>query len=745
MDAHDIVTGRSKYTGDIKLPEMLYGKVLRSPHPHANIKGIDTSKAEALKGVRKVLTYKNVPKWMVGMPATVPVLDDKVRFVGDAVALVAADTEKIAEEACDLITVEYEPLPAVYDFKQALEPGGPQLYKQFENNVLTPGCPVFGPNNLKNLTIGDADKGLTEADAVTEGNYVFENIPNPLPPESPSAIAQWTGPKSVTIWTAAHHAHMVRWKMMPKFNFDDVRAIVGPCGGSYGSKSCSTQVVLYAAALAKVTGRPVMVNYTKKEHLDTYVLRLSSSINAKVGVNKDGKVTAMKGEWLVNTGVFSEMTQGQVAVGLGEVQLLLRCPNWDLKNKIVVTNRQASGIIRGFGGQELKSAFIPIVTLAMQQADVDPVEFFKKNFVKPGDKYLWRNGEQYTYRGIDYSPCMEKGAEVFDWKSKWKGWLVPTAATGTKRRGVGVGVHGNCDVGEERSEAYVQLRPGGSAVVFTAISEPGMGQRSNMRKMAAEVLNLPLDKVNMSPPDSLVTPYDFGLSGSRGTRAVGTAVIMAADEALKKLFTMGAPKLGAKPEELETKDGLIWARSNPDKKLPWIAVLGLDRTVQGEGLYEQDFSLCNFIMTFAEVDVDIETGKVDLVRVLSTTDVGQIIDPNCLTNQIHGGLGAAGLDSAIFEETVLDRSLGRVLSSNLIDYKWRTFEELPEFQTIILETPVEASHRFKAIGVGEITTAPGPSAILMAISNAIGQRMFEYPITPARILAALGKVQGGRA
>jgi xanthine dehydrogenase molybdenum-binding subunit len=190
---------------------------------------------------------------------------------------------------------------------------------------------------------------------------------------------------------------------------------------------------------------------------------------------------------------------------------------------------------------------------------------------------------------------------------------------------------------------------------------------------------------------------------------------------------------------------LIWARSNPDKKLPWIAVLGLDRTVQGEGRYEQDFSLCNFVMTFTEVDVDIETGKVDLVRVLSTTDVGQIIDPNCLTNQMHGGLGAAGLDSAIFEETVQDRSLGRVLSSNLIDYKWRTFEELPDFQTVILETPFEASHRFKAIGVGEITTAPGPSAILMAISNAIGMRMFDYPITPTQILSALGKLPGGKA
>ena len=185
---------------------------------------------------------------------------------------------------------------------------------------------------------------------------------------------------------------------------------------------------------------------------------------------------------------------------------------------------------------------------------------------------------------------------------------------------------------------------------------------------------------------------------------------------------------------------MIWAKSNPEKKLPWIAILGLDRTVQGEGLYEQDFSLCNFIMTFTEAEVDLETGRVELVRVLSTTDVGQIIDPRCLTNQMHGGLGAAGLDTAIFEETVLDRSIGRVLSSNLIDYKWRTFEELPEFQTIVMETPVEASHRFKAIGMGEITTAPGPSAILMAISNAIGKRMFAYPITPDKILTALGKL-----
>jgi len=738
-DARQIVTGRAQYIDDLKLPKMLYGKVLRSPHPHANIKNIDTGRAEAYPGVKAVLTYKNVPEWKLGDPPHRRVLDSKVRFVGDAVALVAAETREIAEEALELITVEYEELPAVYDVEEAIKPGAPQLYDEFPGNVLPRGCPGFGPRALQEVVIGDVEKGFREADFIAEGTYAYENIPNPLPPEPPGVIANWEGPNQLTIWLATQAVGKNRNAVQSWTKFVDTRVISTQCGGSYGTKNSPLSPIAYAAALAKVTGRPVKIYYTKEEHFNAYKLRLGSRIHGKVGIKKDGTVTALSAEWLVDTGASSELARGQVAVACGEAQIMLRCPNWNLQPKVVCTNRSPSGIVRGFGGQELKSSLIPILTMAMEKADIDPVEFFQKNFVKAGDGYYWRDGNWYVCRGIDYSQAMQKGAEVFGWKDKWKGWCKPTAVNGTKRIGVGVGLHGNADVGEDESEAYVRLNPDATAVLHVCESEPGIGQRSNLCKMVAEVLNLPIDKVNITPPDTLVNPFDFGLVGSRGTYAVGSAVIEAAEDARRKLLELAAPLLDAKPEDLDTRDGWIYVKDNVEKTIPWMAAIGLLRTCTGQGRFEPDFTLPNFMMIFAEVEVDVETGVAELLRIVAATDCGQIIDPLILEGQLHGALGSAGVDTALFEESVLDRTTGRILNCNLIDYKWRTFLDLPEFQNVILETPIP-SHRFKAMGVGEITTAPGPSAVLMAISNAIGKRIMDYPATPDKILRALGKI-----
>jgi xanthine dehydrogenase molybdenum-binding subunit len=737
-DATEIVTGKVEFIGDIKLANMLYGRVLRSPYPHANIVDIETSKSEDLFGVKAVLTYKNVPDWKGGLPPHVRVLDSRVRYVGDAVALVAAETEELAEEALELIDVKYERLPAVYDVEEAMKPNAPQLYFEFPGNVLPQGCPLYGPKALQEVVLGDVEKGFEEADIITEGTYRYENIPNPLPIEPPGVIVKWESSERLIVWSATQTTSVVKLSAEKLLGCVDARSIGVACGGSYGTKTNYWQLVLPAAALSKVTGRPVKLCYTKEEHLAAFTLRLGSRIHGKVGIKKDGTVTAMSGEWLVNTGAFSHLTQGQVAVGCGEAQLMLRSPNWNLKPKVVCTNRNPSGIVRGFGGQELKCAFIPILTMAMEKADIDPVDFFKKNFVKPGDGYYWRDGNWWIYRGIDFSKAIEKGAEAFGWKDKWKGWGEPSALNGSKRRGVGVGVHGNADIGEDVSEAYVRLNPNATAVIHVCISEHGTGQRSSLCKMVAEILRLPLNRVNITPPDTLVNPFEFGPVGSRGTYAIGSAVIAAAQEARQKLLERAALMLSANPKDLETEDGLIYARDKPEVRVPWITVTGSFSTFMGYGRFEPDFSMSNFAMIFVEVEVDMETGKVELQHVVFATDVGQIIDPPSLENQLNGCFGSAGLDSALFEESILDKHIGRILNVNMIDYKWRTFLQLPKFQSVILETPVP-THIFNAIGVGEITTAPGPSAILMAVSNAIGKRVYDYPLTPDKVLKAMSE------
>lgn len=625
-----------------------------------------------------------------------------------------------------------------------MKPNAPQLYAQFPNNILPRGCRTIGPNALQEVVMGDTEKGFKEADFIAEGTCIHENVPNPLPPEPPGVIATWEGPNQLTIFPASQSAPMTKNVTQAYLGGVDVRVIGVQCGGSYGTKNATLPPIGYAAALAKATGRPVKVYYTKDEHFSAYTLRLGSRVHARVGIKKDGTVTAVAGEWLVSTGAASELTQGQVAVGCGEAQLMLRCSNWNFQPNVVVTNRNPSGVVRGFGGQELKAALTPVVTMAVEKADLDPVEFFKKNFVKAGDGYYWREGDWWVYRGIDYSRALQEGAEVFGWKDKWRGWGKPTAVDGTKRRGVGVGVHGNADVGEDDAEAYVKLTPDARAVLHCNVSESGMGERSSLCKMVAEVLNLPLDRVNITPPDSLVNPFEHGLAGSRGTYAVGTAVIAAAEDAQRKLFELAAPMLGSKPEDLETKDGSIYVRDNVEKTITWRRAIGIMRTCTGQGRFDQDFSLANFMSIFAEVEVDVETGKVELLRVVAATDCGQIIDPLALEGQLHGALGSAGIDTALFEESVFDKTMGNILNGNLIDYEWRRYPNLPEFQNVILETPIP-SHRFNAVGVGEITSAPGPSAVLMAVSNAIGKRIMDYPATPEKILKVLGKIKGGKA
>ncbi len=739
-DAREITTGKAKYVNDINVPHMLYGKVLRSPHPHAIIKSVDASKAKALPGVKVVLTHKDVPEWRVGNPLHLHVLGSKVRYVGDAVALIAAETEDIATEALELIDVVYDVLPAVYDVEKAIEKGAPELYAQFPNNLMPQIAPFFGDNVLQNIEIGDVEQGFKEADEVTEGTYSYENIPNPLPPEPPGCVAEWESPDTVHLWISSQGPYFDRltlyYMLGRKIN---VKVTACQCGGSYGSKGNSPPIFLQAIMLAKAAGKPVKLCLSKEEHLSAFTLRLGSRIHGKVGMKKDGTVTAISGRWLVNTGYYSMITQGQIAVGLGEAQLAIRCKNWDFKSSTICTNRNASGWIRGFGGQELMSAFFLLLTQTMQKLDIDPFEFFKKNFVRAGDRNIWRDGLWWTSKVPDLTKAMSSGAEKFCWKNKWRGWLQPTSVNGTKRTGVGVGIIGNADVGEDVSESLIRLDPTHNALLYTSLCEQGTGQRSSICRIAAEVLQVSPDRVSIVPQDPSVSPYEFGSVGSRGTYTMGSGAIKAALDAKRQLFEMAAPLLNASPDELDTKDFQIFVKGKPEKSVSWRQVMTVTRSIFGYGRHESDYSLCNMLMSFVEVEVDTETGKVDLLRVVNATDIGQIIDPQSLENQLNSCIGSAAIDSAIFEETILDETNGRMLAANLIDYKWRTFKDLPQINNVILETPFP-SHLFGAVGIGEITTAPGPSAVLMAISNAIGKRVIHYPATPDIVLKALGKI-----
>lgn len=739
LDARDIVSGRAKYAEDYTLPDMLHGRVLHSPYPHADIISIDVSKARALPGVKSVLTHETCPDWHTGMPSQKRVMSKKLTFVGDAVALVAALTPEIAAEALELIEVEYEVLPHVLDVSEAMKDDAPQFYPQFPNNVVERGCPPFGPNALQEIVMGDIEDGLAEADLVVEGAVNYETLTNPLPPESPAIIAWWDGPHALNVQGCCQSPNIQRMIAQLAIPDTTVRVVASAVGGAYGSKNTVPMEMLFAAALAKDAGRPVKVANSKEEHLATFLLRLGSRMKGKIGFKNDGTVTAVDVEWLVGSGCYSDFGNGQIANGCGRPMLLInKCKNWNFQPHLVITNRCRSGGIRGFGGQEACVSIISLLSLGMEKLGMDPVEFFKHNFNRLGEGYYWVDGKWWVNEGADYIHVIDKAAARFGWKDKWRGWLRPSRVEGNKAYGVGVSVHGSCDSGMANGEALVKLEGWGTATIHACIAESGMAQRTAAIKFVAEALNLPLEKVNITIPDTQCNPYDWGLSGSRGTYVMGKMLGDACAEAKAQLLAGAAEIFKVPVEMLETANGMISIKGHPEATMPWIAVLGPMGTITGKGEFHEDFSKPCFMSAFVEVEVDLDTGQVNVVKILEASDVGQVIDPVNCAMQLHGGIGSAGLDSALNEETVLDRDTGKMLNSNMVDFKWRTFPDLPEFDTLLEETPMNTG-RFKAMGVGEVTGAPLPSAVMMAVNNAIGVRVPNYPLTPANVLKAMGK------
>jgi CO/xanthine dehydrogenase Mo-binding subunit len=745
-EAREIVTGKCIFIDDYNMPDMIHAKIMTSPYAHAMITKIDTRKAEALPGVYAVVTYKNLPEWakewLQGAPPCKPIVDRHLRYVGDAVAMVAADTEELCLEAIRLIDVEYEVLPFVTDIEKAMEDGAPQLYpEQFENNRC--GLDLeFGDERLMHqVKRGNVDEGFEESDFIGGGVAAFENIPSPLAPEPPGMITYYNCDESKYHMIATTQSPRVCLKppdvgRMPKDVSIECKTF--NVGGSYGNKQCMTPMTMYTCCLARITGRPVKFMMNKEEQLLIHEMRIGSRMRIKFGM-KNGVVNAVKGTWFVNPGILADAGYCLVGVGLGEMQLALgKCKNWDVETNLIVTNRIVGGTVRGFGGQELKSAMMPLVANAMRESNIDPIEFYKNNFVSAGDGYFWRDARWWICHDVDYRDAIDKAADAFGWSKRWKGWNKPSRVEGNKCYGVGASIHGNADVGEDNSEAIVRLKATGQVVLQCMITESGMGQRSNMAKVVAEELNVEYSKVSVSSPDSIENPEEFGLAGSRGTITVGNAVMRAAEEAKRQLFALAAPIFHCSPEQVRTEDGWLWAENRPDYKVPWCEAIHYGTSVNGYGKWMTSYTTPNFCINLVEVEVDTETGDVKLVDLCVGTDVGQMLDCRDVALQLHGSIGSAAVDTGLFEESILDDYTGRLMTGNLIDYKWRPFNEFPPIKTVVEESEFNVS-KYHAIGIGEISGAAGASAIMMAISNAIGEEFCEYPATPAAILKKLKK------
>jgi xanthine dehydrogenase molybdenum-binding subunit len=673
-------------------------------------------------------------------PGITPILRDTASYVGDIVALVAADTDQIAEEARDLIEVEYEQLPAVYSSVDAVKPGAPLVHEEFGSNIV-PNVPFINEQMMDHLVRGDVNKAFAECDHVSEGEGDYNSLGCPMAMEPPAVIMKYDADKGrMFAWPTSQIAMLFSGAIGVRMGGMPVETTVFNIGGGFGNKSELQMLSLSTGLLTVAAKRPVKMNMTKSEQLNNFDQRIGMHMKCKIGI-KDGLVHAVEGECLLDCGALNCCGQWQIGVGLGECQVAFgKCQNWDVQGRMVMTNHVQTSSVRGFGGQEIKAVMMPIAMKAVAKAGIDPVEFCARNFAQTGDGWYWRQSEWFDCREQDYAPVMYEAAEKFGWKDKWKGWNVPTRVEGTKAVGVGVSVHGNADIGEDQSEAYVRFTPmSGIVYLHAGIAETGAGQRSNIRKYVAEVLDMPLEKVVLAPCTTEANPYDAGPIGSRATLTLGIAVTRAAEDALRQILDTAAKYLHTSPDDLFVRDGLVSYKSRPEHKYNLAAFLPFGMTITGYGNYVADYSKSNFNIYFSEVEVDLETGETKLLKVLVGTDVGQIIDPRTLAMQVHGGFGAAAADTGLLEENVLDRTTGHMLTGNMVDYKWRTFDDFPEIDMVIQETQPEIS-RFKGTGFGEISGAPGPASMMMAISNAIGVDYCEYPASREGILRALGKL-----
>lgn len=726
-EAYRKVTGQLKYYSDRTLGNMLHMKILRSPYAHANIKSIDTSKAEALKGVAAVLTYKDVPQTPFSAPDNVHILDSKVFYVGCEVAAVAAETVEIAEEATKLIDVEYEVLPVILDPEEAMKPNAPEIH---------PGTPnlIFGQPMIAEA--GDVDAGLATADHVVEGDYSTQLQYN-CPLENHGCIANWDAEGCVTIWTGTQGAHSLRQELSSALGLPEHRMRIIQChmGGSFG-EGFPTRYNCQAALLSKKTNRPVKYVGTKEEEFQ-WRTRHPFTFQIKTGVNQDGTINALHVKSISDGGAYFASTLGVTSFAMG-VADTYRSPNLYWEAYPVYTTSPNSGAFRGYGTPQGHSALEQHYEIVAEKIGMDPLEFRKKNHVRAGDIV---GGGTMLEGSEALDECIDKGAQAIGWQDKWKGFGQPYSVSGSKRRAVGMAAARH--IGAFMSGAdIVKITQNGHAQLLTGAADFGQGADTVLSHICAETLKIEDEDVTVVSSDTTATPWTALSVASSRTCTSGNSVKLAAENALMKLFEAAAPMLGVNPEDLDAEDGVVFVKGDPETKVTYGEVVNslAPPVIIGTGSWSvpQDYSIDGFAAQFADVEVDTDTGEVKVLKMALAHDVGKAVNPNTVENQIEGGVASEGIGLGITEDYFVDKATGKPLNPNYLDYAIRTTLDLPELDVILVE-PIEPRGPFGAKGCSEIALVPTAPAIANAVYNAIGVRITEYPISPDKVLKALGK------
>jgi CO/xanthine dehydrogenase Mo-binding subunit len=749
------VTGAVNYAPDLVLPRMLYAKALRSPYAHADLLRVDASKAEKLPGVVAVITRADLTDLSAYFGPVVDdqpvVATDRVRHVGEVVALVAAESREIAEESLELIEVEYRELPAVFDLLEAVKPGAPVLH--FQRNETSAGVHReefnFAPGgnicSVYHVEDGDIKKGFEEAEDIFENVYT-------LPPvqhghiEPHAATACWEPSGKLVIHSASQNPSGVQEQLAQIFKLPEnqVRVIVPPLGGGYGGKT-HARLEPAVALIARKARRPVQWVLTRDEVFLTG-RRYGAVVKIKTGFKKDGRIVARQVETFYEVGAYALNGPVNAKTGCYVSSGPYNIPNRSLTTYSVYTNLPPTGPFRGVGVSHVCWAYESEMDDIARRVGMDPLELRLQHLVKEGDVFV--TGEKLVSVGV--ADCLKRTADALGWKGKEK--QAPAVPEANRVRGNGLAVAIKSTTTPTTSSANVRLNADGSAVLLTSSVDMGQGALTSLAQIVADELGLPFEKVTVSSPDTDLTPYDKSTSSSRTTFHMGQAAQKAAREIRNQLLDVTAGALEARVEDLELKDGAVCVRGVPEKSLSITEIFkarfgssvgsmfgghcfktegGLNpKTGKGKAAAFWFFSACG-----AEVEVDIQTGKVRVLRAVTAVDAGKAIHPRQCDLQNEGSM-LSGLGSALFEEMVYDN--GQPINSNFLEYMLPSMEDQPlDFTSFIVETPHPDGPN-GAKGVGEAGLPPMAPAIGNAIANALGGvRIRDLPIKPGKIVAAL--------
>ncbi len=769
LDAPDKVTGKAVYLDDMNFKGLLHGAILQSPHAHARIVSIDTSAAEALPGVEAVLTARDAPETRYGVsPARYDeniLAIDRVRYVGDEVAAVAAMDLETAMQALKLIKVEYEPLPFVLTIDEALAEGAPQLHDEFIGNLTAEVHQEFG----------EVERGFAESDLIRTDTFINKRQDGGFI-EPHRAVAVYDLAGNLTLYSSTQVPHYVQRTiaMLTGLSVGKVRVVKPYVGGGFGPKAEATPCDILASLLSMTTGRPVKIAYTREQVFLHSRARHQFKHTMKTGYTKDGIIKALEHTCYLEGGAYSSFGIATVYYAGSLLAAPYKLPHMKYDGYRVYTNKPACGAQRGHGGVAARACFEQQMDLVAEELGLDPIELRLKNIMEAGDVSC----NDLAMSSLGMKECIEAVAGGSDWNLK-KDKLPPGKGIGMAAgffvSGAGYPIY--------RSETFhctVTIKvqeDGGTVLVKTGAAEIGQGSDTTMAMIAAEAIGIPLEAVRLVSGD---TDYgvDLGAYSSRTTLMTGHATKQAGEQVKEAILGALAEELGVERQRLDIVDGLVTISGGPvdfkalrtkyfKEHRGWsgmpegdaltfteaarVAYLKLG-TVVGTGKYKPPVLGGKFkgaavgtspaygcSAQIAEVTVDLETGQVTIDNITDAHDCGQAINLTSVEAQMEGSV-SMGLGEAMFEEVKFDDQ-GRVLNPSLGEYHIPTVLDMPQMKCIVVESG-EPNGPFGAKEVGEGAIMPTIPAILNAVRNAIGAPVWELPLTPERVLAALKQKKG---